>query len=85
MSTITNEIFGKLFGDRGYLSKALSELLFNDGIQLITKIKKNMKKQNLSNEDQILLRKRALIESEIDELKNICKIEHSRHRSVSGF
>ena len=67
MSSLTNEIFGKLFGDRGYISKALSELLFNDGIQLVTKVKKNMKKQNLSNEDQILLRKRALIESVNDE------------------
>lgn len=85
MSTLTSEIFGKLFGDRGYISKALSELLFNDGIQLITKVKKNMKKQNLSSEDQILLRKRALIESVNDELKNICKIEHSRHRSITGF
>jgi len=85
MQSLTCEIFGKLFGDRGYISKALSELLFGDGIQLITKVKKNMKKQNLSSEDQILLRKRALVESVNDELKNICKIEHSRHRSVTGF
>lgn len=85
MKVLTSEIFGKVFGDRGYISKALSELLYNDGIQLITKVKKNMKKQNLSSEDQILLRKRALIESVNDELKNICKIEHSRHRSRNGF
>ncbi len=85
LKTMTKDIFGKLFGDRGYISKALSELLFNDGIQLITKVRKNMKKQNLSSQDQILLRKRALIESVNDELKNICKIEHSRHRSISGF
>jgi hypothetical protein len=85
LKTMTKDIFGKLFGDKGYVSKALSELLFEDGIQLITKVRKNMKKQNLSSEDQILLRKRALIESVNDELKNICKIEHSRHRSVTGF
>lgn len=85
LSTMTKDIFGKLFGDKGYISKALSELLFNDGIQLITKVRKNMKQQNLSSEDQILLRKRALIESVNDELKNICKIEHTRHRSVNGF
>ncbi len=85
LSTMTKDVFGKLFGDKGYISKALSELLFNDGIQLITKVRKNMKKQNLSSEDQILLRKRALIESVNDELKNICKIEHTRHRSISGF
>jgi len=85
LSTMTKKIFGKLFGDKGYISKALSELLFNDGIQLITKVRKNMKQQNLSGENQILLRKRALIESVNDELKNICKIEHTGHRSVNGF
>lgn len=85
MRAMTKEVFGKLFGDKGYISKALAELLFQDGIQLITKVRKNMKKQNLSDVDAILLRKRALIESVNDELKNICKIEHTRHRSVKGF
>ncbi len=85
MTAMTKEIFGKLFGDRGYISQALSELLFQDGIQLITKVRKNMKKQNLSDVDAILLRKRALVESVNDELKNMCKIEHTRHRSVKGF
>jgi hypothetical protein len=61
MTAMTKEVFGKLFGDKGYISKALSELLFQDGIQLITKIRKNMKKQNLSDVDAILLRKRALV------------------------
>ena len=85
MTSMTKEVFGKLIGDKGYISKALSELLFQDGIQLITKVRKNMKKQNLSDQDAILLRKRALVESVNDELKNICKIEHTRHRSVKGF
>lgn len=85
MSAMTKDIFGKLFGDKGYISKALSELLFQDGIQLITKVRKNMKTQNLSDVDAILLRKRALVESVNDELKNICKVEHTRHRSIKGF
>ena len=85
MTNMTRDIFGKLFGDRGYISQALSELLFQDGIQLITKVRKNMKKQNLSDTEAILLRKRALIESVNDELKNMCKIEHTRHRSLMGF
>jgi len=85
MMDMTKSIFGKLFGDKGYISKALSDLLFQDGIQMITKVRKNMKKQNLSDVDKILLRKRALIESVNDELKNICKLEHTRHRSVDGF
>lgn len=85
MTAMTKEVFGKLFGDKGYISKALAELLFQDGIQMITKVRKNMKKQNLSDVDAILLRKRALVESVNDELKNICKIEHTRHRSMKGF
>lgn len=85
MTAMTKDVFGKLFGDKGYISKALAELLFQDGIQLITKVRKNMKKQNLSDQDAILLRKRALVESVNDELKNICKAEHTRHRSVKGF
>jgi len=63
MTAMTKEVFGKFFGDKGYISKALSELLFQDGIQLITKVRKNMKKQNLSDIDAILLRKRDLVES----------------------
>ena len=47
MTAMTKDIFGKLFGDKGYISKALAELLFQDGIQLMTKVRKNMKKQNL--------------------------------------
>ena len=85
MTAMTKDVFGKLFGDKGYISKALKQLLFDDGIQLITKVRKNMKTQNLSDIDAILLRKRALVESVNDELKNICKIEHSRHRSIKGF
>lgn len=85
MQSLTEDIFGKLFGDKGYISKALSDLLFADGIQLITKVKKNMKHQSLSATDKILLRKRAVIESVNDELKNICQLQHTRHRSINGF
>ena len=77
--------FGKVFGDKGYISKALSDLLFGNGIQLITQVKRNMKKKVLSNEEKLLLRKRSVIETVNDELKNICQVEHTRHRSISGF
>jgi len=80
-----NKIAGKLFGDKGYISQELLKNLFVDGIQLITGIKKNMKNQLMSLNDKILLRKRAVIESVNDELKNTCQIEHSRHRSLSNF
>jgi hypothetical protein len=85
ITSLTENIFGKLYGDRGYISKALADFLWNDGVHLIYKTRKNMKKQNLSDIDKILLRKRALIESVNDELKNICSIEHTRHRAPKGF
>ena len=85
MKSLTENIFGKLFGDKGYISQALFDLLFADGVQLVTKVRKNMKQPNLTETEQILLRKRAIIESVNDELKNICKLQHTRHRSINGF
>ncbi len=85
ITCMTKEIFGKLFGDKGYISKALSDLLFGNGIQLITAVRRNMKSKALSNEEKLLLRKRSVIETVNDELKNICQVEHTRHRSINGF
>lgn len=76
---------GKLCGDKGYLGTQLFEFLFMNGIQLVTKVKNKMKNMLLSVTDKIMLRKRALIESVNDELKNIAQIEHSRHRSFENF
>ena len=78
-------IKGKLFGDKGYISQALCEELWESGIQLITNVRRNMKKVTLEEMDRILLRKRSLIETVNDQLKNISQIEHSRHRSITGF
>jgi hypothetical protein len=81
----TQKLFGKIFADRGYISQDLFEMLFVDDIHLVTKIKKNMNNSLMNLHDKILLRKRALIESVNDELKNVCHIEHTRHRSVDNF
>ena len=81
----TEKLFGKLFADRGYISQDLFEKLFIDDIHLVTKIKKNMKNSLMNIYDKICLRKRAVIETVNDELKNICQIEHTRHRSVDNF
>ena len=78
-------IKGKLYADKGYLSKELSNLLFLDGIHLITSIRNNMKNCLLELKDKILLRKRSVIETINDELKNMCQVEHSRHRSFGNF
>jgi hypothetical protein len=85
ITRMTKDIFGKLFGDKGYIGKALSDLLFGNGVQLITAVRRNMKQKALSNEEKLLLRKRSVIETVNDELKNICQVEHTRHRSIAGF
>ena len=59
--------------------------LFVDGIQLITKLKSNMKGALMSVSDKLLLRKRAIIETVNDELKNIAQMEHSGHRCFDNF
>ncbi|SCY33138.1 Transposase DDE domain-containing protein, partial [Legionella israelensis DSM 19235] len=76
---------GKMIGDKGYISQNLTEKLAERGLQLLTKVRKNMKQKVLDAFDKVLLRKRAIVESVIDQLKNISNIEHSRHRSVFNF
>ena len=80
-----DELFGKIYGDKGYIGKDLFDKLFIDGIHLITKVRKNMKKKAMDFMDTVILRKRAIIESVNDLLKNTCQIEHSRHRSFDNF
>lgn len=83
---LTKNIYGKLVGDKGYISKELFKELYNKGIHLITKLKKNS--TNIlprPYEDKILLRKRAIIECINDFLKNICNIDHTRHRNPFNF
>jgi len=82
---LSRALFGKLFGDKGYISKALFERLFERGVELITGVRRNMKGELLCLSDRLLLRKRFLIETINDQLKNISQIEHSRHRSALNF
>lgn len=85
VAKMTQGLWGKLFGDKGYLSQALFEQLLEHGVKLITSIRKNMKNKLLAWEEKVLLRKRSLIETVNDQLKNICQIEHTRHRSSHNF
>jgi len=78
-------LFGKLYADKGYLSKKLSEKLRTTGVDLITKIKRNMKPVEHSAFDAAVLQQRSLIETVFDELKNLTQIEHTRHRSSANF
>jgi len=82
---LVKKLFGKLYGDKGYISQKLFDLLFASGVQLVTKIKKKMKNKLMDVFDKLMLRKRAIIETIYDQLKNISQIEHTRHRSGFNF
>jgi hypothetical protein len=82
---LTRKLWGRLFADKGYISQSLKERLKDKGVELITKLRKNMKQQLLPLFDQLMLRKRALIESVNDFLKNTCQIQHTRHRSKNNW
>jgi hypothetical protein len=82
---MTAELWGHLYGDRGYISKVLHDALLAGGLTLITLIRRNMKPRLMRLWDRLMLRKRFLIETINDQLKNVSQIEHSRHRSLTGF
>lgn len=85
LDEVLENVSGKLFADKGYISKELFENLFEKGITLITSIRKNMKNRLIPLVDKLLLRKRSVIETVNDQLKNICNIDHTRHRSPINF
>lgn len=71
---LVRRLFGRLFGDKGYISQPLAEhLLVAPGIHLITRLRKTMRPRLLGYTDKLLLRKRAIIESVNDQLKNGCE------------
>jgi len=79
-------LFGKVFADRGYVSQRLAQqLLQTCGIEFFAKPRRNLKNCLMRLTDKLLTRKRAIIESIIDQLKNISQIEHSRHRCLVNF
>jgi transposase len=83
---LARRLYDKLFADKGYLSQALFRRLFDDrGLQLITHRKRKMKNQLMPLADKLLLRKRTIIASIFDQLKNISQIEHTCHRSPVNF
>ena len=82
---LVRNLIGKLFADKGYISASLFRQLWEQGVHLVTRIRKNMNNRLMPLWDKIMLRKRALIETVNDQLKNLAQIEHSRHRSVTNF
>ena len=83
---LVSSLFGKFFADKGYVSQSLATQLFEDeGIEFFAKPRRNMKNKLMRLNDKLLSRKRSIIETIIDQLKNISQIEHSRHRSPINF
>jgi transposase len=85
MPELCQGLFGLLFADKGYIAQWLTEALAEQGIRLVTTVKKNMKPKPLTTFEKAVLRRRSLIETVFDELKNLCQIEHTRHRSIANF
>jgi len=97
LEDMTQNLFGKLFADKSYIFQALFQTLFERGLELITALRKNMKGQLMLLSDRLLLRKRFIIETINDQLKNISQVEHTRvldktappgpvrHRSPANF
>lgn len=85
VENLSKDLKGRLFGDKGYISKKLVEKLVGRGIDFFTKAKKNMAKHILSEENNFLLYKRGLVETVIDHLKAYCQLSHTRHRSPINF
>lgn len=82
---MAQRLFGKLIGDKGYLSQSLTEVLLKQGVELLTPIKRTLKQRLVRLTDKLLLRKRVIIETITDQLQNISQIEHRRHRSPANF
>ena len=83
---LLKDLWGKVFGDRGYVSQKLAIKLLKDfGIEFFAKPRRNMKNKLMRLHDKLLSRKRSIIETINDQLKNVSQIEHSRHRSPINF
>lgn len=84
--SLTKDLLGWLFGDKGYLlSQVKKDLLERNGaLKIFSKCRKNMKKQQIEVEPKLWLAKRGIIESVINQTKNECQAVHSRHRSATN-
>ncbi|PHM47018.1 IS982 family transposase [Xenorhabdus sp. KK7.4] len=82
---LSKDLTGSLYGDKGYLSQELADDLAKMDITFITKKRRNMKALALAEWDKVMLKKRFIIETINGQLKNGSQLEHSRHRSITGF
>ena len=85
VKNMVKSITGLLFRDKGYISASLFKDLYNKGLKCVTKTKKYMKNLPMDLTEKFLLKKRSIVETVFDYLKNKFEIEHSRHRSADNF
>ena len=82
---LSKDLTGIIAGDKGYLGKKLKADLAEKNLNLVTKVRRNMKQQTLSAFEKFFLSKRGLVETVIGQLKSICHMQHTRHRSPTNF
>ena len=79
---LTRGLTGAIYADKGYIKQNLFLNLYGRGLKMVHKIKKGMKNKLMSLRDRMLLKKRTIIETVFDYLKNKMNLEHTRHRSA---
>jgi transposase len=82
---LCREVFGRVYADKGYVAQWLVNSLRARQMNFITKVRKNMKPVQHTSFDQAILKRRFLIKTVFDELKNLCHVEHTRHRPQANF
>ena len=79
---LTKDLIGKLFGDKGYIGKKLTEELLRRGLALMTRVRGNMKSLPVSFFDKALLNGRNIAETIIGHIKEFSSLRLPKHRSV---
>ncbi len=82
---LCKNMFGKVYGDKGYISQELFEEMLEAGVQIVTQLRNKMKPKIMLLEDRLMLKKRSLIESVFHIMKDMLHIDHTRHRSPKNF
>jgi hypothetical protein len=59
--------------------------LYNRELKLVTSIKKGTASLLITAHEKLMLRKRSLVKTAFDYLKNKFQLEHTRHRSPYNF
>lgn len=85
---LARNLTGRLFGDKGYLGKKLKEKLKNQSLNIVTKVRSNMKKkyeESLSKLDKFLLSKRGMIETTIGQIKEQTNITTTKIKNKFNY